>query len=90
MSLDPKQMREKRAEAQKIDVTLHVGKAGVEAAVAELDAQLKQRKLVKVRLLPAATQGADATDKEQAIRLAKATSSHLVDVRGHTAVYWRP
>ncbi len=88
MTLTPAEIRQKRAEAQKIAVTVHVGKAGVtETVVAELRAQLEQRKLVKVRLLPSATSG-DADGDAQAQALAAATHSILVDRRGHTAVFW--
>ena len=84
------QIQAKRAEAQQIDVTLHVGKGGVnEGTVAELDAQLKKKKLVKVRLLRTATEGG-AQDDTQAARLADGTRSTLVEVRGHTAVFFRP
>jgi RNA-binding protein len=84
------QIQEMRAKAQQIDVSLHVGKNGVTpATVEELSAQLKKRKLVKVRLLPAATEGG-AHDQDQAKALAEATHSTLVEVRGHTAVYFRP
>lgn len=88
--LNNKQIQEKRAAAQQIDVTLHVGKGGVnDATIAELDAQLKKKKLVKVRLLKSATEGG-AQDGSQAERLAEATRSALIEVRGHTAVYFRP
>ena len=84
------QVQQKRAEAQQLDVTLQVGKNGVNAAtVAELDAQLKKKKLVKVRLLKTATVGG-AEDDAQARGLAEGTRSHLIEVRGHTAVYFRP
>ena len=84
------QVQEKRAAAQTLDVTLHVGKNGVnEATIAELDAQLKKKKLVKVRLLKAATEGG-AEDASQAQRLAASTRSTHIEVRGHTAVFFRP
>lgn len=88
--LTNKQIQEKRGEAQTLAVTLHVGKQGVnEATVAELKAQLHKKKLVKVRLLRTATE--DGTqDDAQAKALAEATDSHLLEVRGHTAVFWRP
>lgn len=84
------QIQEKRAAAQQIDVTLHVGKNGVnDATIAELDAQLKKKKLVKVRLLKTATEGG-AQDDPQAHKLAESTRSLLIEVRGHTAVFFRP
>lgn len=89
MTLDPDQARAKRSEAQRLAVTFHVGKNGInEAAVAELLAQLKRNKLVKARLLPAATSGG-AEDKAQAEALAAAVGAHLIEVRGHTAVFFR-
>lgn len=87
--LNPDQLRAKRAEANQLAVTLHVGKNGVnDATVAELKAQLHKHKLVKVRLLPAATEGGTTTDA-QAQQLAEGADAQLVEVRGHTAVFWR-
>lgn len=75
--------------AQALSPTVHVGKNGVaDAAIAELTRHLKQDKLVKVRLLPSATDGG-AGDKDQAQALAAATKSRLIEVRGHTAVFWK-
>ncbi len=87
--LTPQQVRQKKAEANRLAVTLHIGKSGItDATVAELDTQLRQRKLVKVRLLPTATEGG-TQDRDQAAALAQATQSTLIEVRGHTAVYYR-
>ncbi|HUR63386.1 MAG TPA: YhbY family RNA-binding protein [Candidatus Thermoplasmatota archaeon] len=89
IQLTPDQVRAKRAEAQQLAVSFHVGKNGVnEAAVAELLTQLKKHKLVKARLLPSATAGG-ADDRGQAQALADAVGAQLIEVRGHTAVYWR-
>ena len=83
------QIQKKRAEAQQIDVSLQVGKNGVTpATVEELAAQLKKRKLVKVRLLKTATEGG-AGDQDQAQALAEGTNSLLIETRGHTAVFFR-
>lgn len=83
-------IQKKRAEAQQVDVSLQVGKNGVTpATVEELSAQLKKRKLVKVRLLKSATEGG-SQDKDQAQALADGTRSTLIEVRGHTAVFFRP
>lgn len=87
--LSKAQVQEKRSLAQKLAVTMQVGKNGItDATIAELAGQLKSKKLVKVRLLPAATGGGDADDA-QAQKLAEATKSILIEVRGHTAVYFR-
>ena len=83
------QIQKKRAEAQQIDVSLQVGKNGVTpATIEELSAQLKKRKLVKVRLLPASKETASPEDQVKA--LAEGTNSLLIETRGHTAVFFRP
>ena len=83
------QVQQKKAEAQQIDVSLQVGKNGVTpATIEELANQLKKRKLVKVRLLKTATEGG-THDDDQAKALAEATHSTLIEVRGHTAVFFR-
>jgi RNA-binding protein len=88
-TVDNKKIQELRSQAQSIEATLHVGKNGVtDAMVEELKAQIKRQKLVKVRLLPAATGTSTVTEQAQA--LADATKSTLVEVRGNTAVLWRP
>lgn len=68
-----------------LDVTVWVGKAGVEAVVDELDDQLKDRDLVKVKFLRSARGGTDT--EELAGRLADQTRGDLVQTRGNTAVY---
>jgi len=83
------QIQKKRAEAQQIDVSLQVGKNGVTpATIEELSAQLKRRKLVKVRLLPSSSETASPEDQVKA--LAEGTNSLLIETRGHTAVFFRP
>ena len=83
------QIQQKRAEAQQIDVSLQVGKNGVTpATIEELSAQLKKRKLVKVRLLPSSAETASPEDQVKA--LAEGTNSTLIETRGHTAVFFRP
>jgi Predicted RNA-binding protein containing KH domain, possibly ribosomal protein len=68
-------------------VTVWVGKSGVGAVVDELDRQLRDRDVVKVRLLRSARGEHDTTT--QAMTLADRTASTVVDVRGHTAVLTR-
>lgn len=87
--MDNKKLRELRAKAQQLQAKVHVGKAGVgDAAVAELQRHLKKDKLVKVRLLPSATDGGEQ-DQNQAEALATAANCTLIEVRGHTAVYFK-
>jgi RNA-binding protein len=74
-----------RAQAHDLDVTVWVGKAGVESVVDELGDQLDDRELVKVRFLRAA-RGADATE-DLAADLAERADADLIETRGNTAVY---
>ena len=74
-----------RQQAHDLDVTVWVGKAGVDAVVDELRDQLDDRELVKVKFLRAARGGTD-TD-ELAADLAERVDADLVETRGNTAVY---
>lgn len=79
--------QELKRRAHDLDVTVWVGKSGLEAVVDELDDQLTDRELVKVKFLRAARAGS-STD-ETAADLADRVNAELVDVRGHTAVLYR-
>jgi RNA-binding protein len=76
-----------RSRAHDLDVTVWVGKGGVGAVVDELDDQLRERDLVKVKFLRAARGGTDA--EELATDLAERVGAEAVDVRGHTGVLHR-
>ena len=76
-----------RRRAHELDVTVWVGKAGLDPVVDELDDQLKQRDLVKVKFLRAARGG--TTTEELAEELAAEANATVFDVRGHTAVMRR-
>jgi RNA-binding protein len=76
---------ELRKEAHDLDVTVWVGKSGIEAVVDELSDQLDDRKLVKAKFLRAA-RGGTSTD-ELAEELAEAVGADLVETRGNTAVF---
>ena len=74
-----------RKEAHDLDVTVWVGKAGIDAVVDELADQLDDRTLVKTKFLRAARGG---TSKEElAAELAEAVGADLVETRGNTAVF---
>lgn len=73
--------------AHDVDVTVWVGKSGVDAVVDELDDQLSDRDLVKVKFLRAARAG--SSTEEKAADLADRVSAELIDTRGHTAVLHR-
>ena len=76
-----------RERAHDVDVTVWVGKAGIEAVVGELSDQLDDRELVKAKFLRAARGG--TTTEELAAGLAERVSAEVVETRGHTAVFHR-
>lgn len=90
MTLESNERQRLRARAQDLDVTLRVGKAGVNAnLVEEARAQLEDHDLIKVRLLRSAR--AQADDREtMAQEIADRAEAELVEVRGNTCVLYRP
>jgi RNA-binding protein len=74
-----------RKEAHDLDVTVWVGKAGIEAVVDELADQLDDRTLVKAKFLRAARGG--TSTEELAADLAEAVGADLIETRGNTAVF---
>ncbi|MFB6162294.1 MAG: YhbY family RNA-binding protein [Halococcoides sp.] len=78
-------MTDRRQEIHELDVSLWVGKRGLDPVVEELDAQLDDRELVKVRFHRAARSG--TTTDELAADLADRAEADLIETRGHTAVY---
>ncbi len=79
-----------RAEGQRLDATVHVGKDGIdEGLLAEIDSQLKRNHLVKVRIQRGAVGGDRDGERDLADVLATALSADLVERRGHTALIYR-
>jgi len=76
-----------RERAHDVDVTVWVGKAGIEAVTGELSDQLDDRELVKAKFLRAARGG--TTTEELADDLADRVGAEVVETRGHTAVLHR-
>ena len=76
-----------RERAHDVDVTVWVGKAGIDAVVEELSDQLDDRELVKAKFLRAARGG--TTTEELAAGLAERVGAEVVETRGHTAVFHR-
>jgi RNA-binding protein len=74
-----------RKQAHDLDVTVWVGKGGIDPVVDELAAQLEDRDLVKVKFLAAKAPGTSTEDQAEA--LAERVDASLVETRGHTAVY---
>jgi len=73
-----------RERAHDLDVTVWVGKNGIDAVTDELADQLANADLVKVKFLRAA-RGSDDTDT-LAADLAENVDAELVETRGNTAV----
>jgi RNA-binding protein len=78
---------EVRRRAHDLDVTLWVGKSGIGAVTDELDDQLDDRDLVKVRFLRSARAG--TTVEELAAELADRVGAEVFETRGNTAVVRR-
>jgi RNA-binding protein len=79
------QKRRLKALSQKLDASLHVGKAGLsEAFLASLDIELGRHELVKVKF----AEHKDAKH-DLAPQLAVKTASHLVWIIGNVAVLYR-
>lgn len=78
---------ELRKEAHDLEVTLWVGKSGVDAVVDELDDQLADRRLVKAKFLRAAR--GDGRTGDLAATLANRVDADVVETRGNTAVFHR-
>lgn len=74
-----------RKQAHELDVTVWVGKSGIEAVVDELADQLDSRELVKVKFLRSARGG--TSTEALAEELAAAVDAELIETRGNTAVY---
>ena len=73
-----------RKQAHDLDVTVWVGKSGIESVTEELSDQLDDRELVKVKFLRAARGG--TTTEELAEDVAERVNAELIETRGNTAV----
>jgi RNA-binding protein len=78
---------ERARRIHELDVTVWVGKKGIDAVTEELADQLRDRDLVKVKFLRAARGGTTADDL--ATDLAERDDVGVVETRGHTAVLER-
>ena len=79
------QKRRLKALAQKLDATLHVGKAGLTGTfLAALNFELDRHELVKVKFA-----GHKDAKHDLAPQLAEKSASHLVWLIGHVAVLYR-
>ena len=86
LSLPNAQVRDLKAQAQRLKATLKVGKEGLSPQfLAALDEMLKHHQLVKVKFEEFKEQ-----KKELAPQLAEKTRSHLVTRVGNVVVLYRP
>ncbi|MFC6718769.1 YhbY family RNA-binding protein [Natrialbaceae archaeon GCM10025810] len=79
--------QELKKRAHDLDVTVWVGKSGIDAVTDELNDQLANENLVKVKFLRAARAGGSTEERAEA--LAERVNADLVETRGHTAVFYR-
>ena len=86
--MDKKKVLELRGEAARLEATTHLGKNGITPSlVEEVSRQLKDNKLIKVKLLKSAI---EETPREMiAKELAEKTNSELIEVKGNTVVLFR-
>ncbi len=82
--MDSSRRHDLKERAHDVDVTVWVGKKGVDAAAEEAKKQLRDRDLVKVKVLRAGGDPGDAAEE-----LADQADAEVVDVRGRTAVVAR-
>jgi RNA-binding protein len=86
--MDTKKILELRGQAARMEATTHVGKNGVTPSlIEEIKRQLKDNKLVKIKLLKSAI---DTTPREELAReLAQKAGAELIEVKGNTAVLFK-
>jgi putative YhbY family RNA-binding protein len=89
MKLSSKAKHNIKQGARAEKTTVWVGKDGsTEQIITEIKRQLDQREIVKAKIQQTALK--DAETKQLAARIAEQTDSHLIDVRGHTFVLYKP
>ena len=79
----------KMAHDREFKVTLRIGRAGLtDAMFEELDAQLRSRKVVKVKMNKGLVE--ERGDRLNLFEeIAERMNATLVDARGNVAIYWR-
>jgi RNA-binding protein len=79
----------KLAHDREFKVTLRIGRAGLtDAMFEELDAQLRSRKVVKVKMNKGIVE--ERGDRLKLFEeIAERMNAKLVDARGNVAIYWR-
>jgi len=86
--MDKKRIMELKGMAARMESSTHVGKNGVtDSLVEEVNRQLKDNKLVKVKVLKSAL---ESMSRDEIARvLAEKTGAELIEVRGNTIVLFK-
>ena len=84
--MEKAKIKELRGKAHKLDPTVRIGKSGItESIIEELKGQLKQKKLVKAKVL-----GCDRNEvKRISEELSQRSKSELIDVKGNVIVMYK-
>lgn len=88
-----KRIKELRAEGRTLDPVMHIGKGGLtDGVVEQVDRELEQRGLIKLRILKGALpeDGAQAARADLVEELAQRTRAQVVDRVGNVVVLYRP
>jgi RNA-binding protein len=87
-NMDKKQLYKLKSEASQLKPVIHIGKSGLtEPVIEELKKQIKANRLVKVKILKSTFESEDTFQFSQ--KIADATNTTLVDVRGNNVVLYR-
>jgi RNA-binding protein len=86
--MDKKRIMELRGMAARIEPTTHIGKNGVtDSLIEEINRQLKDNKLIKVKVLKSAI---ESMPRDEIARLlAEKTGAELIEVKGNTVVLFK-
>ncbi|MCS7386896.1 MAG: YhbY family RNA-binding protein [archaeon GB-1867-005] len=88
--LSPKEKRRLADLTQQKAPHVHIGKRGLCSEVLdEIDRQLKEHEVIKVKILKSALQVEKCDRKTLIAKLAKAVDAEVLDIRGLTAVLYR-
>jgi RNA-binding protein len=86
--MDKDKLYQLKNEATKIKPIINIGKNGItDSVVEEIKKQVKANRLIKIKMLKTSSEGEDI--KTSAEKLAEATKTTLIDVRGSTVVLYR-
>ncbi len=88
MKLSSKERKKFKRELHHSRASVIIGKGGAASAMAEVDRQLEEKELIKVKVLKSAAAGKSTA--EIAKEIADATNAEVVEVIGKTFGLFRP